>query len=85
MSQLKLGYERIFQHIEYLTSQSWLANSQKFWPHHLFHFTDIKNAKNILTEGGLFSRQRLLKTGKLDTDKIHMGTKRFQSQGNIRV
>lgn len=68
MSQLKPGYERILQHIEYLTSQSWLANSQKFWPHHLFHFTDIKNTKSILTEGALISRQRLIEMRKLDTD-----------------
>jgi hypothetical protein len=68
MNQLKPGYERILQHIKYLANQSWLANSQKFWPQYLFHFTDIKNAKNILTEGNLYSRQRLLDNGKLETD-----------------
>jgi len=68
MSQLKSGYERVFQHIDSLTRQSWLANSQKFWPHHLFHFTDIKNAKSILTDEALFSRQRLLEMRKLEID-----------------
>jgi hypothetical protein len=68
MSQLKPGYERILQHIKYLTNQSWLVDSQKFWPKYLFHFTDIKNAKSILTEGDLFSRQRLIEMRKLDTD-----------------
>jgi hypothetical protein len=68
MIQLKPGYERVFQHIDSLSRQSWLANSQKFWPHHLFHFTDIKNAKSILTEGALFSRQRLIEMRKLDID-----------------
>ena len=68
MSQLKPGYERILQHIKYLTNQSWLVDSQKFWPKYLFHFTDIKNAKSILTEGALFSRQRLIEMRKLDID-----------------
>jgi len=68
MNQVKPGYERIRQHINYLSGQSWLADSQKFWPRHLFHFTDVTNAKNILTEGFLFSREQLQKKGKLKTD-----------------
>lgn len=68
MIRLKPGYERISQHIEFLSHCPWLAASQKFWPRYLFHFTDVINAKNILTDGALFSRQRLLDSGKLKTD-----------------
>jgi hypothetical protein len=68
MNQLKPGREKILQHIEYLIDQSWLTDSQKFWPRFLFHFTNITNAKDILADGFLFSRAQLQKSGKLITD-----------------
>jgi hypothetical protein len=68
MSGLKPGHEKILQHIQYLKGQSWLTDSQKFWPKFLFHFTDITNAVRILSEESLLSRQRLEENRHLLTD-----------------
>ncbi len=68
MNQLKIGSEKILQHIENLSNKIGLAESQRFWPHHLFHFTDITNAINILTDGYLYPRNRLKHAGKFSTD-----------------
>lgn len=68
MNQLKPGYEKIKKQIEYLIEQPWLADSQKHWPPHLFHFTNIDNAVSILSDGFLLPRSELEKKGKLKTD-----------------
>lgn len=68
MSSLKPGSDRIYHHIQYLKNQPWLTEAQRYWPSHLFHFTDIDNALNILSDGFLFSRVELEKRGELKTD-----------------
>ena len=45
---LKPDADKIVAHIEELKKQRWLAKSQSWWPDHLFHFTDLLNAVNIL-------------------------------------
>lgn len=43
-----------------LANENWLKNSaRKWWPHFVFHFTDINNVANILKCGKLYSRNRL--------------------------
>lgn len=58
----------IIDHINNLKKQSWIAESQRWWPDHLFHFTDIENAIKILANYALYSRTKLLKTEQLVTD-----------------
>lgn len=65
---MKEGFERIIQHIDELPGRLGLADSQKFWPRYLFHFTDINNAKCVLEDGYLYSRNLLLQECKLETD-----------------
>lgn len=59
---------KILAHIECIKKQSWLTESQRWWPDHLFHFTDILNAVKILNDGVMFSRLQLEKNKELITD-----------------
>lgn len=68
MATLKPDADKIVAHIDYLKSQEWLAASQKWWPDHLFHFTDLTNALSILAGGALLCRSELEKRGQLVTD-----------------
>ncbi|MBI5788447.1 MAG: DUF4433 domain-containing protein [Candidatus Schekmanbacteria bacterium] len=65
---LKRDANKIIAHIEELKKQSWLTESQKWWPDYLFHFTDIKNAVEILSGGQLLSRAELDRKGAITTD-----------------
>jgi len=67
-TNIKPDAQDIVEHIKNLKKQTWLSESQKWWPDHLFHFTDIENAVKILTDGALYSRTELLITGRLSTD-----------------
>lgn len=60
--------EKILAHIENIKKQSWLSEYQRWWPDHLFHFTDILNAVKILNDGMLLSRSKLEKSGSMATD-----------------
>ena len=60
--------DKILAHIEFIKKQSWLTESQRWWPDHLFHFTDILNAVKILNDGVMFSRLQLEKNKELITD-----------------
>lgn len=56
---LKNDAKDIETNIENIKKQSWLTESQKWWPNYLFHYTDITNAVKILTLGKLLSRFEL--------------------------
>jgi len=59
MNEYKPDYIKIFNKLEQIKNETWLTESQKWWPDNLFHFTDIINAINILKEGKLYSRLSL--------------------------
>lgn len=65
---MKPDAEQIVAHIEQLQTADWLPASQKWWPKYLFHFTDVRNAANILTRGKFESRNALLINGELRCD-----------------
>ncbi len=47
-------------HLNALKNAAWLSPAQKWWPSFLFHFTDIRNAVNVLRGNELLSRTRAL-------------------------
>lgn len=55
----KPSYSKINRFLDNLKQQQWLG-SRKWWVDYLFHFTDIKNAVNVLNHGFLFSRQEAI-------------------------
>lgn len=65
---LKPDASAILDHIEALKKQPWLKAYQRWWPEHLFHFTDLTNAVSILSGGELLSRAELERTGTLGVD-----------------
>ena len=65
---LKRNAEKIVAHFRSIKDQPWLPESQRWWPGHLFHFTDLTNAVKILGDGKLVSRSELERTGGLVTD-----------------
>lgn len=65
---LKQNAENIVAHLRTIKDQPWLSESQRWWPGHLFHFTDLTNAVKILGDGQLTSRSELERTGGLVTD-----------------
>lgn len=65
---LKPDADKILSHIEDIKKRSWLTESQRWWPDHVFHFTDILNAVKILNDGVMFSRLQLEKNKELITD-----------------
>ena len=56
---LKPNSSKISRFLDQLKQQSWLS-SRNWWVDYLFHFTDIKNAVNVLNQGFLFSRQEAI-------------------------
>ncbi len=67
-TSLKQDAEKIVAHFRSIKEQAWLQESQRWWPGHLFHFTDLTNAVKILGDGKLVSRAELERTGGLVTD-----------------
>lgn len=65
---LKQDAEKIVAHFRSIKQEDWLQESQRWWPGHLFHFTDLTNAVKILGDGKLVSRSELERTGGLITD-----------------
>ena len=65
---LKQNAEKIVAHFRSIKQEDWLQESQRWWPGHLFHFTDLTNAAKILCDGKLSSRSQLERTGGLITD-----------------
>lgn len=64
---LKPGSSKIGRFLDQLKQQSWLG-SRNWWVDYLFHFTDIKNAVNVLNHGFLFSRQEAINKNLLIDD-----------------
>ena len=54
----KPDFQKFLAFLDELKQESWLGN-RKWWVDFLFHFTDIKNAVNILNSGFLFSRDEV--------------------------
>jgi len=68
MGELKQNSHLIEEHIKNLKKEPWLVESQKWWVDHLFHFTDILNAVEILKSGFLRSRTELDQHKLIPTD-----------------
>lgn len=60
--QLKTDAHLFNEIIESIKKQVWLGN-RKWWPNYLFHFTDIKNAVNILSIEKILSRENINQLG----------------------
>lgn len=59
--------------IEDLKAQQWLGSSRQWWPKYLFHFTDVRNAVQILNSGYLNSRNFINAAGGIPTDIANQG------------
>lgn len=68
MENQKPDAKVILTHLENIKQQSRLSEYQRWWPDHLFHFTDILNAVKILSDGMLLSRSNLKEKEELITD-----------------
>ena len=58
----------IRQHIDALRNASWLDRTRQWWPTCLFHCTNITNVVSILSDGEIYSRNRITSAGQLPTD-----------------
>lgn len=64
---MKAWHEVIHEHIE-----AWSARlkplGREWWPHHVYHSTDVRNAVNILMSGCVYSRLEAEKLGLMKVD-----------------
>lgn len=51
-----------------LAQEPWLDGSKRWWPHFLFHVTDIRNVPSIIASNRLFCRSRVMSEGLMVTD-----------------
>ncbi|KHD89032.1 MAG: hypothetical protein OM95_06165 [Bdellovibrio sp. ArHS] len=68
MPAQKPDAQEICDSIDCLREELWLGDSRKWWPKYLVHFTDIKNAIQIISEGKLLSRSALGSRGGIPLD-----------------
>ncbi len=54
--------------LDSLRNANWLDASRRWWPHFVYHFTDIRNAVSVLERGALLSRNEASHTGAMITD-----------------
>lgn len=59
---------RYWDIIDRLREEKWLAKDRRWWPDYVFHFTDIKNAIEVIRHGYLYSRVQAQKKGVLAID-----------------
>jgi len=60
MTSLKPDADQIKSVLNNLAKQDWVRRTERrWWPQFLFHYTDIRNAVQILREGYLYSRKHL--------------------------
>lgn len=76
MKQPIAKYRAFLQH---LAEQDWVKRTERrWWPRFVFHYTDIRNAVQILTDGVLYSRLQAERLGKLavssGSDEVLTGT-----------
>jgi len=63
MKQSEAEFRAFLQEI---AKQDWIKRSERrWWPHFVFHYTDIRNAARILEDGVLYSRLQAEARGKL--------------------
>ncbi len=66
MASLKPDADQIKIVLDYLAKQDWIRRTERsWWPQFVFHYTDIRNAVQILREGYLYSRKHLEDSDKL--------------------
>ena len=65
MVSLKPDADQIRNVLDNLARRDWVKRTERrWWPAFVFHYTDIRNAVQILREGYLYSRKHLEDTGK---------------------
>jgi len=65
----KTDSAEIHAFLEELHNQDWIRRTERsWWPQYVFHYTDVKNAIQILTDGKLFCRKALENAGCTFTD-----------------
>lgn len=58
--------DRIARVLRDLGEQDWVKRTERrWWPYCVFHYTDIRNAVQILSDGYIYSRERAEQNGKL--------------------
>lgn len=58
MVAFKPGAIQIKDFLDQLTRKDWLKRTERrWWPKFVFHYTDIKNAVDILQDNYLYSRE----------------------------
>ncbi|RME51213.1 MAG: DUF4433 domain-containing protein [Caldilineae bacterium] len=63
---VKRSEEEIRAFLKNLATQDWVKRSERrWWPHFVFHYTDIRNAARVLEDGVLYSRLQAESRGKL--------------------
>jgi len=66
-----------------LAKQDWVKRSERrWWPHFIFHYTDIRNAATILQDGYLYSRKRLQNS---DRSIVSSGSPRILAGTNTAI
>lgn len=76
---------KIRRFLEDLAQQSWLQRTERvLWPRFVFHYTDLRNAVRILTDGYVYSRSEAENRGRLivssGSSQVLSGTSEFVKQ-----
>ena len=65
---MKLDSDKIINFLDSLATESWLGSVRSKWVKYVFHYTDIRNAIEILKSEKLLCRTALENTGKMPVD-----------------
>ncbi|WP_423925767.1 DUF4433 domain-containing protein [Candidatus Palauibacter sp.] len=59
----KSDADEILAFVEELEAEPWLGRQRASWPSTIYHYTDVRNAAQILGDGRLLSRRRCVEDG----------------------
>jgi len=62
---MKPDFDKIIDFLDNLAKESWLGSARSRWVKYVFHYTDIRNAVEILKGEKLLCRTELERTGKM--------------------
>ncbi len=88
MTSRKSDAAEIARFLHELANELWLDSSSRWWPHFLFHVTDIRNVPSIIASNRLFCRSLAMSKRLMVTDNASpeiIAQTRSQVHDNVRL